>query len=224
MPARICRLDADAGLKPGTSPGVDNTALLNTAFANARPGDTFILPTDGDLADYGELTFFDSRPDPVPEKCTLTGPNECPSAAGMVRRYAVPDFREPFVTLSAESCTIQNMTLYLHQDCDSGAAVGVVQATDQLAIHPRIRNVSTTVFGTGDRDHCWAIALCLDGSASDGVTSKGIREARISDCAFWCYSYCGLYLRSMLGGDLRGITLTPMYGDPAQCDLLVDGT
>jgi hypothetical protein len=218
---KVCRLE-DYGLVTGPTPGVDNTVALNIAFANATAGDIFVLPTTGNLGSYGQLLFFDSQPQDVPSKCTLTGPNESPSSAGVVRRFNVSDFRQCFIRLSQESCTVQNMTIYIADGYSSGAAVGTIQQSSEFYIHPRIRNVNTTCFGS---TAAWAMPICLDGSASDGVNSKGIREPRIDNCAFWQYSQYGMYLRCVTGGTIDGITLTPALGvTPSGADLLLDGT
>lgn len=221
---KVCNL-LDYGMVTRQSPGVNNATVWNGIAALATRGDTFIAATVGDVDNYGELTFFTQRPNPMPDECILRGPGGgAGGGAGWVRDYDVSDFREPFVTLAIPGCTVRDLGLYIHAGRTSGSAIGIVGGASDFIIHPHLDNIFTTCFDS-DGIAQWAIPLCLDGSAGVYASGgRGVRDAHVHNCNFWQYSYAGMYLSNLKAGDISGIVLVPPGVDGGSAaDIVVTG-
>jgi hypothetical protein len=210
--AEICFLGdiGDQSLRTGPNPGVDNAGLLADAFARGRPADRYVLPTNGDMLNYGQLTYFDRRPPAVPRMNSLWGAGDHKSASGVVRCYHAQDWREPFITLNSESM-IKGFTAYIMEGFMSGAPFGMITRPDEFCIHPYIEDMSCTNLGNAS----WATGLSLD--AGDGVYElggRGVRDARIRGLTLWAFYYRGVHLEGFLGGSIEASTLTADFGHP----------
>lgn len=211
---QVCRLE-DYGIETGLNPTTNNAAVLTTVYAAATKGDVFILPSGWGSVANSQLTTFTSRPPALPDECTLRGIGSGPSSAGVVRKYNVSDFREPFMTLGRDGSAFTNFTIYLDDanGFTSGAAIGYRATTSsEFVISNVIDQVEATILTNAGTNY-WAIGLCLDNGA--GIYNnggRGIRDTRVTDCKFWGFNYAGMYLVGILGNEITGCTLTRMFG------------
>lgn len=230
QPRRARQIPLDlAGVYPGESV-TNNHIAWNAVMAAHTQGDTYIWPAwDTGSDDYKSITFFDVEPNPLPSNSTLRGPGRDASSSGVCRRYAVSDFRQPFIRLGLQSSTAENFTVYIDTAFTSGAPWGIIGGASDFIIHPTVDNVHATYFGGGSGR--WACGAVLDASAGVYASGgRGARDARISRCKSWGFTYAGAYFSGVLAGDIEmtltgeaaaaGLTLTGNANNPSYSNLI----
>jgi hypothetical protein len=219
MPAQ--RIPLDSFTQTGPNPTRDNWAGLMEAYSKGKPGDQFVLATNQDTNNYGQITAF-RRPMPRPPNgCSLVGAGDCAAASGVLRLYDPVLWNEPFVPFGLMSTTIKNFTIYTDARTSGGAYFGIIGERDEFIIHPHADNIMCTTFGEGTGQP--KLACTLDGMKGDYASmGRGIRGWRLNNIKAWRMSYAGLYLGGALDGFAHGVQLVPDTLD--FWGLILDGT